>query len=110
MLKLKPNFEKMKNLKFEMDVKGIGVTCIGNDKYDFITRYFNPWAGINEDSVTGSVHTLLASYWGEILNKNEMKAYQASNRSGEITLRILANNRVELIGQAIVILKGELYI
>ncbi|MCT8978785.1 PhzF family phenazine biosynthesis protein [Clostridium sp. CX1] len=109
-LNLIPNFEKMKCLEFEMDVKGVGVTCIGNEKYDFISRYFNPWAGVNEDPVTGSVHTLLALYWGKLLNKDEMKAYQASDRGGEITLRILTGNRVELIGQAIVVLKGELYI
>ncbi|MBC2578848.1 PhzF family phenazine biosynthesis protein [Clostridium sp. DJ247] len=60
-LKLNPNFEKMKCLEFKMDAKGIGVTCRGNEKYDFISRYFNPWAGVNEDPVTGSVHTLLAS-------------------------------------------------
>lgn len=109
-LKLTPNFEKMKSLEFKMDVRGIGITCIGNGKYDFISRYFNPWAGVNEDPVTGSVHTLLASYWGELLNKNEMKAYQASDRGGEIVLRILSGDRVELIGQAVVVLKGELYI
>ncbi|MDF2880795.1 MAG: phenazine biosynthesis protein PhzF [Clostridiaceae bacterium] len=109
-LKLAPDFEKMKSLKFEMNVKGIGVTCIGKGKYDFISRYFNPWAGINEDPVTGSVHTLLASYWGKLLNKDEMKAYQASDRGGEITLRKLADNRLELTGQAVVVLKGELYI
>lgn len=109
-LKLTPNFEKMKSLEFKMDVKGVGVTCRGNEKYDFISRYFNPWAGVNEDPVTGSVHTLLPSYWRKLLNKNEMKAYQASDRGGEIILKILTGNRVELIGQAVVVLKGELYI
>lgn len=109
-LKLTPNFEKMKCLEFETKVKGVGVTCRGNGNYDFISRCFNPWAGVNEDPVTGSVHTLLAPYWGKLLNKNEMKAYQASDRGGEIILRILAENRVKLIGQSIVVLKGELYI
>lgn len=109
-LEITPEFEKMKQLKFETDVKGIGVTCIGNEKYDFISRYFNPWAGVNEDPVTGSVHTLLSAYWGKLLNKTEMKAYQASERGGEIALRILDGNRVELAGQAIVVLKGEMYI
>lgn len=51
-INLKPNFEILKSLKFKSDVKGIGVTCRGNEKYDFISRYFNPWAGINEDLVT----------------------------------------------------------
>lgn len=109
-LKLNPNFEKMKSLKLKMEIKGVGVTSKGNKNYDFISRYFNPWAGVNEDPVTGSVHTLLASYWGRLLNKTEMKAYQASDRGGEIILRILTDNRVELIGKAVVVLKGELYI
>jgi PhzF family phenazine biosynthesis protein len=109
-LDLSPNFEVMKGLKFNTEVKGLGVTCRGDEKYDFISRYFNPWAGINEDPVTGSVHTLLAAYWGDILNKKDMIAYQASERGGEITLRVLGENKVELIGKAVIVLKGELYI
>lgn len=109
-LSLSPNFEKMKCLEFKRDVKGVGVTCAGNGEYDFTSRYFNPWAGVNEDPVTGSVHTLLAAYWNKLLNKNEMKAYQASDRGGEIILRIINENKVELIGEAVVVLKGELHI
>ena len=110
LLKLNPDFEKMKFIKFDQEVKGVGVTCAANEKHDFISRYFNPWAGVNEDPVTGSVHTLLAAYWSNLLNKTELKAYQASDRGGEIRLNISKRNRVELIGQAIVVLKGELYI
>ena len=109
-INLKPNFEILKSLKFKSDVKGIGVTCRGNEKYDFISRYFNPWAGINEDSVTGSVHTLLANYWSNKLNKMDMNAYQASNRSGEISLKLLENDRVRLSGEAVIVLRGELYL
>ena len=79
-------------------------------KYDFISRYFNPWAGINEDPVTGSVHTLLANYWSNKLNKMDMNAYQASNRSGEISLKLLENDRVRLSGEAVIVLRGELYL
>lgn len=107
---LKPNFEMLKSLKFKSDIKGICVTSRGNEKYDFISRYFNPWAGINEDPVTGSVHTLLANYWSNKLNKIEMNAYQASNRGGEISLKLLENDRVRLSGEAVIVLKGELYL
>lgn len=107
---LKPNFEMLKSLKFKSDIKGICVTCRGNEKYDFISRYFNPWAGINEDPVTGSVHILLANYWSNKLNKIEMNAYQASNRGGEISLKLLENDRVRLSGEAVIVLKGELYL
>lgn len=107
---LKPNFEMLKSLKFKSDIKGICVTSRGNEKYDFISRYFNPWAGINEDPVTGSVHILLANYWSNKLNKIEMNAYQASNRGGEISLKLLENDRVRLSGEAVIVLKGELYL
>ena len=109
-INLQPNFEKLKILSFNTNVKGIGVTCKGRKKYDFISRYFNPWAGINEDPVTGSVHTLLANYWSSILNKTEMLAYQYSNRGGEILIKVLENDRVELSGEAVIVFKGELYI
>lgn len=107
---LKPNFEKMKNISSVEALKGIGVTTKGNGEYDFISRYFNPWAGVNEDPVTGSVHTVLAPYWSKILDKKQMLAYQASGRPGEIGIEIKDNNRIELIGQAVIVLKGEIYI
>jgi PhzF family phenazine biosynthesis protein len=108
-LKLDPNFELMK--KFHCNnIKGVGVTCKGNEKYDFISRYFNPWAGVNEDPVTGSVHTLLSAYWSNLLKKNEMMAYQASHRGGEILLRIEEPGRVKLIGESVIVLKGTINI
>lgn len=105
---VKPNFQELLEIKLDMNIKGIGITSRGNKNYDFISRYFNPWAGVNEDSVTGSVHTLLASYWGQILKKKEMRAYQASQRGGEIVLKILEHGRVQLIGDAVITLKGEM--
>uniref|UniRef100_UPI00356685A9 PhzF family phenazine biosynthesis protein n=1 Tax=Ilyobacter sp. TaxID=3100343 RepID=UPI00356685A9 len=78
--------------------------------YDFISRYFNPWAGINEDPVTGTVHTLLAAYWSEILKKDELKAYQASKRGGEMLLKLKDNMRLEIIGDFVITLKGEIYL
>lgn len=107
-LKLEPNFELMKGIHCN-NIKGVGVTCKGNEKYDFISRYFNPWAGVNEDPVTGSVHTLLSAYWSNLLKKNEMTAYQASHRGGEILLRIERQGRVKLIGESVIVLKGTIY-
>lgn len=108
-LNLKPNFELMKKLDAG-GIKGLGVTAPIEGDYDFISRYFNPWAGINEDPVTGSVHTLLASYWSEILGKNKLSAYQASKRGGEMLLRLRRDRRVEIIGDFVITLKGEIYI
>ena len=104
-----PRYEEMKKLNVE-GIKGVGITSTYNKKYHFVTRYFNPWAGVNEDPVTGSVHTLLASYWSNILDIKELKAYQASYRGGEMVLRIKENNRLEIIGDAKIIFKGELNI
>lgn len=108
-LELKPNFDTMRNLSLD-NIKGVAVTTKNTNDFDFISRYFNPWAGINEDPVTGSVHTVLANYWGHILAKKEMKAYQASSRGGELILRLIDDERLELIGQAIIVLKGEINI
>jgi PhzF family phenazine biosynthesis protein len=100
---LNPNFEKMKNIPVE-DIKGVGVTArAGASNYDCVSRYFNPWAGVNEDPVTGSVHTLLGYYWAELLDKKEIYAYQASHRGGEMILRLKENMRIELIGKAVII-------
>jgi len=108
-LEVNPNYGQM--LALDMDfIKGVGVTAPMESCHDFMTRYFNPWAGVNEDPVTGSVHTLLAPYWSNILCKRELKAYQASKRGGEMILRIKENRRLEMIGKAKVVLKGELYI
>lgn len=107
-LNLRPDFNKMKTIKFNDDIKGVAVTTNNTEEYDFFSRYFNPWAGINEDPVTGSVHTVLVNYWGAILGKESMKAYQASYRPGELILSI-KGDRVELIGDAIISLKGEIY-
>lgn len=99
---IKPDFEFMKEL--ELDIKGVGVTARADSNYDFITRYFNPWAGVNEDPVTGSVHTMLATYWSNLLEKKEMKAYQASSQGGELLLK-LKGNRLDISGKYKVIKK-----
>jgi len=107
---LKPNFELMRSTSTKEDVKGVIVTSIGNAPYDFVSRYFAPWIGINEDPVTGAAHTVLAPYWSKILGKREMLAYQASQRGGRIIVRLHSDSRVDLIGNAVIVLKGELYL
>jgi PhzF family phenazine biosynthesis protein len=75
--------------------------------YDFVSRFFGPAVGINEDPVTGSAHSTLAPYWAERLSKTEMTGYQASARGGVIRVR-LAGERVIISGQAVTTLRGEL--
>lgn len=88
--------------------EGVIVTSLSKE-HDFISRYFGPWEGLNEDPVTGSAHTVLAPYWSRIMDKDSFSAFQASARGGEMSLRIAAD-RVEITGKARIVLKGELLI
>jgi PhzF family phenazine biosynthesis protein len=100
-----PNLEGLKKL----DGSGLIITANSTKEYDFVSRYFAPKIGVNEDFVTGSAHCALASYWGKELNKDEFFAYQDSARGGEIKLN-LKEDDVELIGEAITIVKGNLIV
>lgn len=90
----------------KLDCRGVIVTSKGDGPYDFISRFFAPRVGVNEDPVTGSAHCKLAHYWQKKLNKEFFLAYQASSRGGEIRITI-QGNRVLLKGQAITIMKGQ---
>ncbi len=103
---LNPDFVGLSSLP----VRGFIVTVLSDvPKYDFISRFFAPAAGINEDPVTGSAHCALAPYWAERLGKNEMTAFQASARGGVVKVKLGAD-RVLLRGQAVTVLRGELAI
>jgi len=78
-------------------------------EFDFISRFFAPQLGINEDPVTGSAHCLLAPYWAEKLEKTKFIAYQASARGGVLQVR-LEGDRVMIAGKATIIFKAELWI
>jgi len=107
---LKPDFEKMMQVSTKEDIIGVIITSKGTFPYDFISRFFAPWVGINEDPVTGAAHTVLIPYWAKILGKKEMLAYQASERGGELVVQLDSEGRVNLIGHAVIVLKGELYL
>ena len=92
-----------------MPVRGVIVTARGAGEYDFVSRFFAPGSGIDEDPVTGSAHTALAPYWAARLGKTEMTGFQASARGGVVKVR-LAGDRVYLSGQAVTVLRGELLI
>ena len=100
--KLTPNFSKLT----ELEEAGVIVTTKGT-KVDFVSRFFAPKIGINEDPVTGSAHTILIPFWAQKLNKNNLDAVQLSKRTGILKCKYL-NNRVEMSGQAITYLKGQL--
>jgi PhzF family phenazine biosynthesis protein len=75
--------------------------------FDFVSRFFAPGSGIDEDPVTGSAHTALGPYWAERLGKSEFTAFQASARGGVVRVR-LQGDRVVLGGQAVTVMTGEL--
>jgi PhzF family phenazine biosynthesis protein len=103
-LSIKPDFELLKKL----DCLGIIITAPG-DEADFVSRFFAPSVGINEDPVTGSAHSTLVPYWARRLNKDTLHAYQMSKRRGELFCRYLGD-RVEISGRAIPYLKGTITI
>lgn len=75
--------------------------------YDFVSRFFAPAIGINEDPVTGAAHCALAPYWTERLQRADLTGYQASARGGVVRVRQM-EQRVLLFGQAVTVLRGEL--
>jgi PhzF family phenazine biosynthesis protein len=102
---LKPNFEVLRSIP---GIRGVMVTGRSEDsRYDFVSRFFAPGVGIDEDSVTGSAHCSLAPFWSQRLNKSVMTAFQASSRGGIVRVRI-EGDRVVLGGKATGILRGEL--
>ena len=103
-IKISPNLNAFKKLSDN----GVIVTSPGKS-VDFVSRFFAPNLGINEDPVTGSAHCALIPYWSKILNKFDMVAHQLSERKGEIFCSYY-NERVGISGNAVTYLKGELSI
>ncbi|SFH80690.1 phenazine biosynthesis protein PhzF family [Pseudomonas guineae] len=77
------------------------------EQHDFVSRYFAPAIGINEDPVTGSTHCILTPYWAQQLGKNALSAYQCSARGGELHCE-LEGERVKIAGQAVLVASGRL--
>jgi PhzF family phenazine biosynthesis protein len=101
---LKPDFTALAKLP----VRGVIVTCRSESvKFDFVSRFFAPAAGVNEDPVTGSAHCALGPYWQAKLGKNDFTAYQASERGGIVKVGV-RGDRVLLRGQAVMMSKVEL--
>lgn len=103
-LALKPDMGRLG----ELTERGVMVTAPATrEGYDFVSRFFAPGVGIDEDPVTGSAHCCLGPYWQPRLNKSSFLAWQASSRGGEVKVR-LQGDRVILGGQAVLVTQGEL--
>jgi PhzF family phenazine biosynthesis protein len=103
---IKPDFTTLRSLP----ARGFIVTSRSSDKrFDFVSRFFAPAVGIDEDPVTGSSHTVLVPYWAGRLGKKTFTAYQASARGGILYLRH-DSDRVRIAGRAVTIIKGEILV
>ncbi len=103
---IRPDYSAM----LELPMRGVIVTGRADtQEFDFVSRFFAPKIGIEEDDVTGSTHCCLASYWSKRLGKNELVARQVSERGGVVGMRV-AGERVELLGEAITVMKGDIVI
>jgi predicted PhzF superfamily epimerase YddE/YHI9 len=103
-LALRPDFRAISAL----GVHAVIVTAPG-DISDFVSRFFAPSVGVDEDPVTGSAHCTLIPYWAEQLGKTELYARQVSKRGGELFCK-LEGDRVKIAGNAVLYLKGEIYV
>jgi PhzF family phenazine biosynthesis protein len=99
-----PDFRRLE----KTDARAVIVTAPG-DKVDFVSRFFAPRVGVDEDPVTGSAHTVLIPFWAEKLGKTEMNARQLSRRGGIIFCR-LNGDRVDIGGRAVTYLKGQIHL
>ena len=99
-----PDFTALRRV----EARGVMVTSrAATPGYDFVSRFFAPRVGVDEDPVTGSAHCALTPFWSDRLQRSEMTAIQASRRGGVLRVR-LAGDRVGLAGQAVTVLRGEL--
>lgn len=107
---LSPDLQKLA----QVDVRGVIVTAADNSgEFDFISRFFAPAAGIDEDPVTGSAHVCLGPYWQRRLGKNPLRGYQASTRGGVVGVcltgdRTLLSGNAVMSGNAVTVLEGKL--
>jgi PhzF family phenazine biosynthesis protein len=101
---VRPDFGRLARI----EVRGVIVTArSGEPRFDFVSRFFAPAVGVNEDPVCGSAHCCLGPFWSERLRKYDLVAFQASQRGGIVGVRV-ERDRVVLRGSAITVLAGEL--
>jgi PhzF family phenazine biosynthesis protein len=102
---IRPKFGLLRRV----DCRGVMVTALADNDadYDIVSRFFGPAVGVDEDPVTGSAHTTLAPFWSAQLGRDRLRYHQASARGGELEVTMIGD-RVELFGQAVTTMRGEL--
>ena len=113
-----PNLEQLKKLgRIRTAITAAGSTpdldvaiTAQDHQYDCVSRYFAPANGIDEDPVTGSIHTGIVPIWADKLSKQDLVAYQASERGGELYCRLLENERIEISGYGKLYMQAEIFV
>ena len=108
-----PDAPGLKNAASVGDLIGVIVTMAAplGSQYDFVSRFFAPWAGIDEDPVTGSAHSVLGPYWAARLGTAELSARQCSSRGGNLYLTVKSDeDKVVVRGDAVIVIAGELHL
>lgn len=101
------NFQPVRDQILALDRDGLIITAPGDSGYDCVSRFFTPAHGIDEDPVTGGAHTMLAPFWANRLGKDSLRAWQASQRGGEIQCKVVGD-RVEMAGYCVPYLSGSI--
>lgn len=111
-----PSADAIRNFQPDLDLIarlhpfGVAITALSDQaEFDFVSRFFVPNAGIDEDPVTGSLHCALADLWSKRLGKTELVAKQLSKRSGIVQMTV-TGDRVLLRGDACLVIKGEIFV
>lgn len=107
--RLSPDFSRLGHVGMGSTALGVIVTAPGEGNVDFVSRFFGPWVGVDEDPVTGMAHTLLTPYWAAEAGKTELTARQVSQRGGSLKVR-MAGDRVHVSGKAVTVVKGTLHL
>jgi PhzF family phenazine biosynthesis protein len=104
---LKPDFAALRRVDVRAALVTAPASTSAADGVDFVSRFFGPSVGIDEDPVTGAAHGLLATFWGARLGKTAMTGFQASKRGGTVGVRV-EGERTKLLGKAVIVARGEL--
>jgi PhzF family phenazine biosynthesis protein len=110
---IKPDFYELYHAQDAFGCREVIITCRCGENYDFISRSFAPFLGIEEDPVSGAAHAMLGPYWGAMLDKKYLVAYQASRRGGKVIIELRKDpkgidDRVLLLGNAVIVLEARL--
>lgn len=104
---LAPDFTRLGEVDIGEGALGVAATAPASGEVDFVSRFFAPWAGIDEDPVTGVAHTALAPYWAQESGRDVLRARQLSRRGGGMEVR-MDGARVHLVGRAVTVARGRI--